>query len=262
MSNSVITSTTVADADGVAWANATWVAQLPAPFSLQGQPTVGGVAVPSTVSGTLDANGVMTATLTDTSSLDQVGMQWTFTFNPTANVPAQSITIPVVGSTPNLTAAFSLLPGLRFAAGPKAYGYADVEVKTPLTPGSSYFNVTSGIRTYNGSSWISSESATTTYVTAAGAIPLFTGTYSLGSGGALAMTLATPTTPAQDGIVLTIVAGTAHAHTVTTAANKIVPSHDTVTYAAVGDFVVLRSIGGLWYPIGLGGPTPAAITEV
>lgn len=101
----------------------------------------------------------------------------------------------------------------------------------------------------------------TTYFTAAGAIPIVSGTYVINGSGALAMTLAVPTA-AQDGAKLTIVAGTAHAHTVTTTANKIVPSHDTVTYAAVGDYVTLQAINGLWYPIAIGGPTPAAISEV
>jgi hypothetical protein len=261
MSNSVVTSTVVADADGVAWANATWTAQLPKPFSNFPAATVSGVAVPTLVTGTLDANGTMTATLTDTSSLDQQGLQWTFTFQPTANVPAQSITMPVVGSTPNLTAAFSLLPGLRFNAGSKAYGYADVEVQTPVNPGASYFRVGVGVRTWNGTAWTNAPGAAT-YITAAGAIPLVSGTYSIGSTGALAMTLATPTTPAQDGITLTIIAGTAHAHTVTTAANKIVPSKDTVTYAAVGDYITLQAIAGLWFNLGIGGPTPAILSEV
>ena len=261
MSNSTLTSTVVKDQDGTLWANATWVAQLPQPFSLQGGPTVSGVPVPAYLTGTLSAAGAMTAVLTDTSSLDQVGMQWTFTFTPTANAPSASIPCPVVGSTPNLSAAFSLIPGPRFQAGSKAYGYADIEVLTPVNPGASYFNVSSGLRTWNGTAWTNTPQATT-YITAAGAIPLVSGTYSIGSSGALAMTLATPTTPAQDGIVLKIVAGTAHAHTVTTAANKIVPSDDTVTYAAVGDYVVLQSIGGLWYPFGVGGPTPAIISEV
>ena len=73
---------------------------------------------------------------------------------------------------------------------------------------------------------------TVTHTTSSGAITVSGGTVGLGSGGALAMTLATPTNPGQDGTVLVIVAETAQAHTVTTAANKIkapipaaIPSH-------------------------------------
>ena len=79
---------------------------------------------------------------------------------------------------------------------------------------------------------------------------------------AIAMTLATPTTPDQDGITLKLIAGTAHAHTVTTAKNKIVPNLDTATFAAVGDYVILQSSGGLWFNLGIGGPTPAALSDV
>ena len=96
--------------------------------------------------------------------------------------------------------------------------------------------------------------------TASGAIPLVSGTYLLGGSGVDAMTLATPAATGQDGITLTIVATTAHAHTVTTAANKIVPAHSVVTFAAAGDYVTLVSAGGLWYPVGIGGATPAIIS--
>ena len=101
-----------------------------------------------------------------------------------------------------------------------------------------------------------------TYKTASGAIPLVTGTYALNGAAALAMTLGTPTTPAQDGIVLKLVATTAHAHTVTTAANKINGADDTATFAAVGDTVTLESVGGIWIATSIGGPTPAALSEV
>lgn len=103
---------------------------------------------------------------------------------------------------------------------------------------------------------------TTTYKNASGAIPLVSGTYVLNGAAALAMTLATPTTPAQDGIILTIVAGTAHAHTVTTAADTINGNKDTVTYAAVGDTATLQSVAGIWVNTSIGGPTPAALSEV
>ncbi len=101
-----------------------------------------------------------------------------------------------------------------------------------------------------------------TYVTASGAIPLVNGTYALNGAAALAMTLATPTTPAQDGIVITLVATTAHAHKLTAAATKINGIDDTITFAAVGDVAKLESVNGLWVVTYLGGPTPAALTEV
>src|SRR5438270_6616755 len=60
-----------------------------------------------------------------------------------------------------------------------------------------------------------------THAVVGAAIPVSSGTTGLGSGGALAMTLATPADPADDGKQRFIVAETAHAHTVTSAANKI-----------------------------------------
>lgn len=92
------------------------------------------------------------------------------------------------------------------------------------------------------------------HATVAGAIAVQTGTVGLGSGAALAMTLATPTN-AQDGTRITVTAETAHAHTVTAAANKINGSKDTVTFAAVGDSVTLEALGGLWMAVSLIGAT-------
>jgi hypothetical protein len=107
-----------------------------------------------------------------------------------------------------------------------------------------------------------SNGAAVTYETASAAIPVVTGTYALNGAAALAMTVAQPTTPAQDGTVLTIVANTAHAHTVKFAANALNGADDTVTFAAVGDFFKVEAVGGHWILIGIGGPTPAALSEV
>jgi hypothetical protein len=101
-----------------------------------------------------------------------------------------------------------------------------------------------------------------THAVAGGAIAVASGTVGLGSGGALAMTLATPANPADDGKQIFIVAETAHAHTVTTAANvikKANASGDTLTFANQGDNVVLEAIAGLWYVREISGPV---LTEV
>jgi hypothetical protein len=103
---------------------------------------------------------------------------------------------------------------------------------------------------------------TVTHATTSGAIAVSGGTVGLGSSGVLAETLATPTNPGQDGTVIVIVAETAHAHTVTTAANVIKganTSGDTVTFAHVGDMVILEAVGGLWYIRSLNG---ALLSEV
>ncbi len=96
-----------------------------------------------------------------------------------------------------------------------------------------------------------------THAVAGAAIPVASGTTGLGSGGALAMTLATPANPADDGKQIFIVAETAHAHTVATAANVVKNSNasgDTLTFAHQGDNVLLEAIAGLWYVREINGP--------
>ena len=99
-----------------------------------------------------------------------------------------------------------------------------------------------------------------TYVTASGAIPVVSGTYALNGAAALAMTLAAPTTPAQDGTRIYIPAITAHAHTVTTPASGLYGTKHIVTYAAEGDAVLLEAVNGTWMVQGITGPTPAVIS--
>jgi hypothetical protein len=99
-----------------------------------------------------------------------------------------------------------------------------------------------------------------------GAISIKEGTVLITKTTAAALTLVAPTAglPAaggDDGKQLRITAATAHAHTVTTPADAINGADDTVTYAAVGDTVLLTAYNGVWYAT-LGGPTPAALSEV
>jgi hypothetical protein len=96
---------------------------------------------------------------------------------------------------------------------------------------------------------IAAGDAATHYVVA-GAIPVASGAAGIGSGAALAMTLAAPTA-LQDGTDLFITAETAHAHTITTPANGINGSKHIVTFAAQGDGVELEALGGVWYVRGL-----------
>jgi len=100
--------------------------------------------------------------------------------------------------------------------------------------------------------------------TVAGAIAIKEGTVFIGSSGALAMTLVAPTAGlpsagGDDGKELTIIATTAHAHTVTTPANKINANKHIATYAAVGDAMTLVALNGVWYSTLLAG-TPVALT--
>jgi hypothetical protein len=104
--------------------------------------------------------------------------------------------------------------------------------------------------------------------TAAGAIALG-GKALLLAGSAAAMTLAQPVAGAQnaggnDGMVMEITALDAYAYTVTTSADGINGTGDTLTAsAAVGDTVNLVAYGGVWYIRKTTTGTPAwALTEV
>ena len=92
------------------------------------------------------------------------------------------------------------------------------------------------------------------YIGAAGAVPVVTGSYALNGAAAQAMQLAAPTL-AQDGTMIRVSADTAHAHTLTTPANKINGADDTVSFAAIGDSVVLEAINQRWVVRSLNGAT-------
>jgi len=101
---------------------------------------------------------------------------------------------------------------------------------------------------------------------ASGAIAIKEGTVLITKTTAASMTLAAPrpgsrASGGDDGKKLKIIAGTAHAHTVTTPANVINAADDTITFAAVGDWAELVAHNGGYTAI-LGGPTPAALSEV
>jgi len=86
-----------------------------------------------------------------------------------------------------------------------------------------------------------------TYATA-GAITVQPGVQFIGSGGALAMTLAAPS-KYQDGMVMVLQASTAHAHTVTYTAGFFgtTTSSDVATFGgAIGDQLVIFATNGAW----------------
>lgn len=83
----------------------------------------------------------------------------------------------------------------------------------------------------------------------------FPGIASLDTAGVDALTLATPVSGPQpkgdDGKMIIVYDSGGHAHTITTASNKVVPSHSILTFGgAAGANVVLQAVGGLWYVVG------------
>ncbi len=115
---------------------------------------------------------------------------------------------------------------------------------------------------FNDQSWLAMQPNNQLEVDSAnGSIALKQGVVLINKTTAAAMLLAAPTAVFDDGKRLKIVAATAHAHTVTTPPNGINGASDTVTFAAVGDWVELVALNGVWYAT-VGGPTPAALSEV
>jgi hypothetical protein len=86
-----------------------------------------------------------------------------------------------------------------------------------------------------------------------GAISPTQGLVALTKAGIAVMTLATPvaglpSAGGNDGQELVIIDTTGNAHTVTTAASKINGSLHIITFAgSIGDLVMLRAYGGVWY---------------
>jgi hypothetical protein len=84
--------------------------------------------------------------------------------------------------------------------------------------------------------------------TTSGAISLKAGTVTLGSAGALTMTLANPVSGTDDGKELSIIAVTAHAHIVTTTAGISGGANHKATFGgALADQLNLVALGGVWY---------------
>lgn len=98
------------------------------------------------------------------------------------------------------------------------------------------------------------ENQTAVYTTA-GAIAEKSGIVTIGSAGALAMTLAAPIDGSDDGKMLTIVAITAQAHTVTNTSpgfNSGGAGSDVATFGgAIGDSMILVAYGGVWHAVNL-----------
>jgi hypothetical protein len=87
------------------------------------------------------------------------------------------------------------------------------------------------------------------------------GTSFIETAGVDACTLATPVAGApsaggNDGLEITIIDNSGHAHTVTTAANKITPSHHLATFNGTqGSFITFVARNGFWIPVQQSGVT-------
>jgi len=132
-------------------------------------------------------------------------------------------------------------------------------------PGDAYLDAAAGVLYYKATGrlatgWVASSLTAPNATLAAGAqeaivprstdtsapITQKTGTVMLTKSTAGAWTLAAPTSGDDDGKILTLIAGSAHAHTVITPSGKL-NAGTTATFAAVGDAVILEAYQGKWY---------------
>jgi hypothetical protein len=104
---------------------------------------------------------------------------------------------------------------------------------------------------YNSTTNQMDRSADVTVYTANGAITVQDGVAALAKTSAGAFTLAPPAA-GDNGMLLTITAQTAFAHTVviTEGVGGKGASFDTITFAAVGDTITLRAVNAHWVPAG------------
>ena len=86
----------------------------------------------------------------------------------------------------------------------------------------------------------------------------FPGAVFITTAGVDATTLATPTAGTDDGKKIIVFDAGGHAHTITTAASKIVPAHHLATFGGTaGSWVEFEAFNGLWYPKANAGVTIA-----
>jgi hypothetical protein len=150
---------TITDPDGQTWNNGTYTINfVPAPNTLQPSTWTGGTLV-TQFKGSLNGSGVLSLSVADNAFVSPPGSQWQFTLCPNSSAPCQNVKTIVTGASPSLSTTLSNgLIAPRFSAGPNAYGYLNVEVNTPVVPGATYYNVTSGAtQTWSGSAWTSSS---------------------------------------------------------------------------------------------------------
>lgn len=196
---------TLIDSDGTAWAGCTWNATLASPL---GRPTIAGAPVALTfASGSCNSSGVLSTTLTDTTSIQQAGATWTFIIQPNASVGPSTITgVVVSGTSQSLSAILSAgLNLLRFqagstASGRSAYGYANVEVSPLPDPTAvlGYYNIVSNSAcVYSAAGWAcggGSGGAVASVFGRTGAVLPVSGDYTAAQVGALPSSTILPAT--------------------------------------------------------------------
>lgn len=175
-------------------------------------------------------------------------------------VPSGIFTAVVTGSPINSSGTIAITLGLQTQA-------ANQVLAGPTSGGSSIPNFRdlviadipiSGYDTFGAEIFQGAQQDTVQTASGSADAITFPGSVFVTTAGVDAMTLATPTAggpgTGNDGAILRVTDTTGHAHTITTAANKIAPAHHVVTFnGTVGSFIELEAFGGLWYPMAQSG---------
>lgn len=149
---------TITDSDSQTWNNGSVIITFVPPPGVSGPYYIDGVLMTDAQKGpfnvAMNGGGTFTTTVTDTNHISPAGAQWLFTLCANTSASCSPVSIPVVGTSVNLSSLFSTrVTAPRFPAkGTGYYGYSDVEVNQIPGPGGSYFNVSAGcVRVWNGS---------------------------------------------------------------------------------------------------------------
>jgi hypothetical protein len=207
-------------------------------------PTSGGAATPTfraLVSGDMPGSGAGSGTVTSVALTLAVPGVFTesVTGSPVTSTGTLALTIGLATETENFVWAGPT------SGGPSTPTFrALVVADIPLT----------GYASFQSTVFAGPEQDLVTVLSGSTDAIVFPGTNMITTSGVDATTLATPTAGAfgtgADGAQLRIVDAGGHAHTVTTSANKIVPSHHLITFGGtVGSFIQLIAYNGLWYPM-------------
>lgn len=163
--NTTNVTATITDSDGQVWSNGKYTFTLYNSNFPNGPFTNGGVVLtPSqlSVSGSMNATGVLSTTLFDLSQTQPYGSVYQVTLCSNTSAPCVSApAISPAGISEDFSAALSAgLAGPRIFAGPNTFAYADLELLGPPTLGQVYYNVISNLqRIWTATGWVTNGSS-------------------------------------------------------------------------------------------------------
>ena len=239
-----VTATGITDSDGTLWANGTVSVALqpnPAQANLNNYKLCSSGASLSTAVTTqgpvsLGSGGSFSFTVYDNSLVCPQGSQYQFTVCPDASSKCGVITLPVTGTSVNITSQIdAMLPLPRFPAVIGNYGYTDAEAILSLEPGNIYYNVNDlCYRGYSGATWacVTGNFISIPVTVAQGGTGATTASGALANLGGISSTATT----AQSTAGSLAVAGSVSAPTMLSSTNPFYCAEAYMTTAMAGDY--------------------------